>query len=80
MRYVREVHPQWNFFKDAVLAGFRTAMYGEMKRPRALGLGVKVCRVELISVQEENMLWEKDYTKVTPPSPSPHVLLDTMIF
>ncbi len=31
MQYVRELHPQWNF-KDAVFAGFRNAIEGEMKR------------------------------------------------
>ncbi len=50
-------------------------MDGEMKRLRALGLGVKVRRAEPISVQEENMLWKKGLLG----SHSPQVLLDTMV-
>ena len=49
MRYVRELRPQINFFKDADFAGFQKTMDGEMKRLRSLGLGVKPKRAEPIS-------------------------------
>ncbi len=58
-RYVRERYPHVNFFKDASFSGFQKVLDGEMKRLRALGLGVKVWRAEPISVEEENLLWEK---------------------
>ncbi len=65
-----------NFFKDASFSGFQKVLDGEMKRLRALGLGVKVRRAEPISVEEENLLWEKGLLG----SHSPHCLLDTVIF
>lgn len=48
-----------NFFKDASFSGFQKVMDGKMKQLRTLGLGVKVWRAEPMSVEEENLLWEK---------------------
>ena len=76
MRYVRELRPQINFFKDADFAGFQKTMDGEMKRLRSLGLGVKPKRAEPISVKEEGILWENGLLG----SHSPQVLLHTMVY
>ena len=76
LRYVRELHPEVNFFKDSQYAGFRKTLDGEMKRLRSLGLGVKCKQAEPITVEEETSLWDKgllgDHT--------PQSLLDTMIY
>ena len=76
MRYVRELHPQINFFKDAIFTGFQKTLDGEMKRLRSLGLGVKPKRAEPISVKEESILWERGLLG----SHSPLVLLHTMVY
>ena len=76
MRYVRELRPQINFFKDADFAGFQKTMDGEMKRLRSLGLGVKPKRAEPISVKEEGILWGKGLLG----SHSPQVLLHTIVY
>ena len=59
MRYVRDLHPEVNFFKQPEFAGFRKSLDGEMKRLRQSGLGVTKKQAEPITSQEENSLWEK---------------------
>ncbi len=76
MRYVRELHPEVNFFKDTAFTGFRRTMDGEMKRLRSLGLGTKKKRAEPITVDEEATLWNLQLLG----SHTPKVLLDTMVF
>ena len=76
MRYVREVRPHVNFFKDADFDGFKRTLDGEMKRLRSTGLGVRPKRAEPITVNEENLMWEKGLLG----SHSPQVLLHTMVY
>ena len=56
MRYVRDIHPEVNFFKQPEFAGFRKSLDGEMKRLRQSGLGVTKKQAEPITSQEENSL------------------------
>ena len=76
MRYVRDVRPHVNFFKDADFDGFKRTLDGEMKRLRSTGLGVRPKRAEPITVNEENLMWEKGLLG----SDSPQVLLHTMVY
>ncbi len=76
LRYVRDLHPEINFLKDAQFAGFQRTLDGEMKRLRSLGLGVKKQQAEPIEVHEENQLWEKHLLG----SHTPKALLDTMVY
>ena len=75
LRYVRELKPDINFFKDAQFSGFQRTLDGEMKHLRSCGLGSKK-QAEPISIHEETILWEHGLLG----SCSPQVLLDTMVF
>ena len=50
LRYIRETRPQLNIFKDPIFAGFQRTLDSEMKRLRALGLGVKKKQAEPITI------------------------------
>ena len=56
MRFIREVRPEINFFKDPQFAGLQTTLDSEMKRLRSQGVGVKRKRAEPISIEEEKIL------------------------
>ena len=66
-RYVRELHPDFNFMKDPQLAGFQRTLDGEMNRLRSVGLGANRRQAEPIQVFEENVLWEKGLLGCTTP-------------
>jgi hypothetical protein len=76
LRYIRERRPEINIFKDAQFAGFQRTLDAEMKRLRSMGLGVRKKQAEPISIQEEDLLWEKGCLG----DQDPHTLLDTMLF
>ena len=76
LRYIRERRSEINIFKDAQFAGFRRTLDAEMKRLRSAGLGVRKKQAEPISIQEEDLLWEKGCLGDS----DPHTLLDTMLF
>ena len=76
LRYVREVKPEINIFKDPQYADFQRTLDAEMKRLISTGLGVKPKRAEPINMSEESTLWEAKPCG----SQSAQSLLDTMVF
>jgi hypothetical protein len=75
-RFIRETRPDVNLFKDPAFAGFQRTLDGELKRLRSLGLGVKKKQAEPISIEEENLLWERGLLG----EGNPQALLDTVLF
>ena len=76
LRYVREIKPALNFFKDPIFSGFQKTLDSEMKRLTSIGIGVKRKQAEPISEIEENILWEKNLLG----DHTPQALLDTMVY
>ena len=75
-RFIRETRPEINLFKDPAFTGFQRTLDGEMKRLQSLGLGVKKKQAEPITVEEENLLWDKGLLG----EENPQALLDTILF
>ena len=75
MRFIREVKPEINLFKDPQFSGLQTNLDSEMKRLCSQGVhvGVKRKRAEPISIEEEEILWEKGLLSEDSPK-------DTMIY
>ena len=76
MRHLRwKGQPAVDFFKDPEFADFSHSLDAEMKRLQAAGKGTKEKQAEPLTIQEEDILWQKgllgDHT--------PQVLLDTII-
>ena len=76
LRYIRQDRPEINIFKSPTFSGFQRALDGEMKRLRSTGLGVRKKQAEPITIDEENILWDKGILGCS----TPQVLLDTMLF
>ena len=76
MRHIRKYCPEVNFFTEARVDGLKKTLDSEMKRTKAGGAGSTKKRVEPISFEEEEMLWEKGLLG----SATPHTLLDTMVY
>ena len=76
LRYVREVKPDLDIFKDQGFSEFRRTLDAEMKRLRSLGLGTTVKQAEPITNEEEDRLWSQRKLG----SGTPQSLLDTMVF
>ena len=77
MRYVRmNLKAGVDFFKDAEFAELRTVIDAEMKRLQAKGLGSHHKQAEPLTVEEEDLLWEKKILG----DHNPQTLLNTMIY
>ena len=66
LRYVREVKPEINIFKDPQYADFQRRLHAEMKRLTSTGLGVKPKRAEPINMSEGS---KPKYLEVTQRNP-----------
>ena len=77
MRHLRwNGKPEIDFFKDEKFANFKSTLDAEMKRLQAQGVGSKRRQAEIITPEEEDLLWEKKLLG----DHSPKALLDTVIF
>ncbi len=77
MRYVRTTVWKTRDSKDPEFSQFRSSLNAEMKRLQATGLGSTRKQAEPFSMQEEELLWEKNLLGDHCPSWS---LLNTMVF
>ena len=66
-RHIREEGRQMILLSGTVFTPFQATLDGEMKRLQSLGIGTHRRQVEVITVEEEDLLWEKGQ-------------LDTMVF
>ncbi len=76
MRQIRKYCPELNFFTQPEFTGFKKTLDAEMKRLKAGGAGLKKKRVEPISLEEEEILWQTGLLG----SATPQTLLHTMVF
>ena len=77
MRHLRSTTmPGVDFFKDAEFTSFRSSLDAEMKRLQSTGIGSTRKQAEPLTVEEEELLWEKGILG----GHSPQSLLRTMIF
>ena len=78
MRHIRQNcgKPEIDFFKDPDFADFRSSLDAEMKRLQAAGIGSVRKQAEPITMDEEELLWEKNILG----DHSPEALLNTMVF
>ena len=61
---------------DSKFGDFRSSRDAEMKRIQGLGVGTRVRRAEIITVDEDEILWKKGLLG----DKTPQSLLDTIIF
>ena len=77
MRYLRSSgKPELDIFKDSEFAEFRTVLDSQMKRLQAAGIGANKKKAEPITVEEEEILWQKGLLGDS----NPQTLVDTMLF
>ena len=78
MRYIRHVcgRPEVDFYKDSVFADFRSSLDAEMKRLQSSGLGTFKKQAEPLTLEEEELLWQKKILG----DHNPKALLNTMLF
>ena len=76
MRYVRMNGMNVDFFKDKEFSKFCNVLDSEMKRLKAVGLGTGQRKAEVISFEDEELMWEKGILG----DDNPQSLLDTMLF
>ena len=77
MRHLRwSGKPHIDIFKDKEFANFRASLDAEMKRLQSLGVGSKKKQAEVLSREDEELLWEKDLLG----DATPQSLVDTILF
>ncbi len=77
MRHLRWTgKPQIDFFKDDEFADFRASLDAEMKRLQSQGIGSKKRQAEVLTEDEEELLWKKGLLG----DATPQSLLDTIVF
>ena len=75
MRYVRMNGMNVDFFKNKEFSEFCNILDSEMKRLQAVGLGTRQRKAEVISFEDEELMWEKGILG----DDNPQSLLDTML-
>ena len=68
-------HPDIDFFSDHDFADFKNSLDAEMKHLQSKGLGSKKRQAELLSQNEEEVLWRKGFLG----DKDPQILLDTIV-
>ena len=74
-------HLRWNghpvdLFRDTAFHDFQATLDAEMKCIQSLGIGVQKRQAEIITEEEEEIMWQKGLLGDS----SPQVLLDTMVY
>ena len=77
MRHLRwNGRPDIDFFRDARFAKFRQSLDSEMKRIQSLGIGTKKKQAEVLTEEEEELLWTEGLLG----GATPQSLVDTVQF
>ena len=76
MRFLRQSGRQLDLYQDHCFQDFRTVLDSEMKRLKVAGLGSKTRKAEPLTVQEEELLWEKGILGES----TPQALLNAVFF
>ena len=76
MRFIRSEQAFIDFFSDPEFAEFRQTLDGEMKRLQSKGIGSQVRKAEVLTPEEEELLWTKGFLG----DHSPQALLNTVFF
>ena len=76
MHHLRMIGRTIDLFKDPDFSKFQATLDGEMKRLQSLGLGSKKRQAEIITEEEEELLWSKGALG----DETPQQLLDTIVF
>ena len=77
MRHLRSNgKPSIDFFSDPNFSEFKASLDSEMKRLQQKGAGSQKKQAEILTENEEEMLWSKGFLGDS----SPQSLLDTMVF